>query len=526
MIKSIDRLVRNTKDWYLFLDCIIRNDVRLYIYIDNKFYTQEDSLVTGIKAMLAAEFSRELSRKIKNAHRRRQIKKTGFNITMPIFGWDKVDKNVYIVNEDEANVLREACELLENGYGYGRLTKYMHNKGVHGKRGKLITEVQWRKMIRSTRIYGTIILHQYEYDFDTKKRIKLPETEWIYIEDALPPIITKEHYDRLMQVLDERAKKCYLKNVPNKVGENHLSTKIYCGECDSRYHRRKGSYSGGKKATWVCSHFVKMGRIRPDNPEGCDNLIVVEDVLKALIVEAYYERFGVFCDEHIIVEEILRIARKSLDNENNEIRVEKLYKEIQKIITKKNRAIEKMLDGILSDEDYKLLAKQYDEQVDDINNEISEMRSEKQVQMSLEQRLTDVKKELKDTNLINMAYEKEVIKKVEKIIIYCDGSVKIKFDKHNVNTSNSYEDYALERSEDVYTVIKQYKFITDAEKKRNIRRQEISAYVNNHDIIINKDIQTVLGLKYGVVYAELKRLQCEGKIDYIKRVGGGFWKKI
>ena len=83
MIKSIDRLVRNTKDWYLFLDCIVRNDVKLYIYIDNKFYSHDDSLITGIKAMLAAEFSRELSKKIKNAHRRRQIKKSGLNITLP-----------------------------------------------------------------------------------------------------------------------------------------------------------------------------------------------------------------------------------------------------------------------------------------------------------------------------------------------------------------------------------------------------------------------------------------------------------
>ena len=30
MIKSIDRLARNTKDWYLFLDCIVRNNTRLY----------------------------------------------------------------------------------------------------------------------------------------------------------------------------------------------------------------------------------------------------------------------------------------------------------------------------------------------------------------------------------------------------------------------------------------------------------------------------------------------------------------
>ena len=55
MIKSIDRLARNTKDWYLFLDCITRRGVRLYMYLECKYYDAEDSLLTGIKAILAED---------------------------------------------------------------------------------------------------------------------------------------------------------------------------------------------------------------------------------------------------------------------------------------------------------------------------------------------------------------------------------------------------------------------------------------------------------------------------------------
>ena len=526
MIKSIDRLVRNTKDWYLFLDCIVRNDVKLYIYIDNKFYSHDDSLITGIKAMLAAEFSRELSKKIKNAHRRRQIKKSGLNITLPIFGWDKVEKDVYIVNDEEAGALREACDLLENGYGYGKLSKYMYNKGIRGKNEKMITEVQWRKMVRSTRIYGTVILHQYEYDFDTKKRIKMPEEEWIYIEDALPPIITKEHYDRLIKVLDERAEKCYLQAVPNKIGDNDLSTKIYCGECGSRYHRRSGNYSDGKKVTWVCSKYVKMGRIKPDNPDGCDNLIVIEDIMKELIIEAYREKFGVLGDNCSLIEETLRIVRKTFFGKDNGVRVNKLRKEMQKIQKNKNKAIEKLIDGTISDDEYKVLVQRYAEQADKISKEVYVLESEKQENIDLEQRMTDIKNALKNTNLIDDAANEDVFKKVEKIIICSDGIIKIIFDRGKVPNNNIYEFNAVERIDDVYTVVKKYEFITAAEKKRNDRRRAIEEYIENHEVIKNQDIQKVLGLKYAVIYTELKRMQKEGKIDYIKRVGGGFWKKV
>ena len=46
VIKSQDRLMRNTKDWYLFLDRMQRNRKQLYIYLEHKFYTPDDALLT------------------------------------------------------------------------------------------------------------------------------------------------------------------------------------------------------------------------------------------------------------------------------------------------------------------------------------------------------------------------------------------------------------------------------------------------------------------------------------------------
>lgn len=191
MIKSIDRLARNAKDWYLFLDCLTRNHTRLYLYLENKFYEQEDALVTGIKAILAEQFSRELSDKIKNAHRRRQQKQSGYNITREMFGWDKVSKDSYRVNEKEAEYFRLACSLAEQGYGYRKIGNELYEQGARSKNGGRISDVQWRKMLYSEKAHGAVVLHTSEYDFTEKKRRKLPETEWIIIENALPPLISR-----------------------------------------------------------------------------------------------------------------------------------------------------------------------------------------------------------------------------------------------------------------------------------------------------------------------------------------------
>ena len=115
----------------------------------------------------------------------------------------------------------------------------------------------------------------------------------------------------------------------------------------------------------------------------------------------------------------------------------------------------------------------------------------------------------------------EILKKVKNIEIFPNGIIKIKFDKYEILNNDIYE-----QNDDDYTVVKKYEFVTAVERKKNERRQALEVYIREHDVIRNKDIQETLGLKYAVIYSELKRLQEEGKIEYIKKVGGGFWKKV
>ncbi|MDE7039186.1 MAG: recombinase family protein, partial [Lachnospiraceae bacterium] len=117
VIKSQDRLMRNTKDWYLFVDRLLTEQKKLYIYIERKFYTTDDALITGIKAILAEEYSRELSKKINNAHRNRQKQNGPVVLTSNTYGYRKMpDKSVVII-EEEAQIKRRMYELCAAGFG-------------------------------------------------------------------------------------------------------------------------------------------------------------------------------------------------------------------------------------------------------------------------------------------------------------------------------------------------------------------------------------------------------------------------
>ena len=237
VIKSIDRLARNAKDWYLFLDCIARNHVKLYLYLEQKFYLPEDALLTGIKAILAEQFSKELSQKMKNAHRRRQEKGEGLNITREMFGFDKVARDRYVPNEKEAAFFRLACSYALEGMGYRRISNLLYEAGARSRKGERIGPAQWRKMLLSERACGTVILHREEYDLETGEKRKVPREQWIVLENALPALITRQEHDRVLKALSGRSRK---KQVPVYHGKYPLSGKLVCGQCGSVFYRLKG----------------------------------------------------------------------------------------------------------------------------------------------------------------------------------------------------------------------------------------------------------------------------------------------
>ena len=96
VIKSQDRLMRNTLEWYMFIDLVNKNQKQLFFYLENKFYNTEDSLIVGIKAILAEEYSRELSKKINNAHKNGQKECSRIMLNSKTWGYDKVNKQVVI----------------------------------------------------------------------------------------------------------------------------------------------------------------------------------------------------------------------------------------------------------------------------------------------------------------------------------------------------------------------------------------------------------------------------------------------
>jgi len=63
VIKDISRLNRDTLNWYLFVDRLLKNEKKLYFYDVKNYDRPDDALLIGVRALIAAQFSRDLSKK-------------------------------------------------------------------------------------------------------------------------------------------------------------------------------------------------------------------------------------------------------------------------------------------------------------------------------------------------------------------------------------------------------------------------------------------------------------------------------
>lgn len=426
VIKSIDRLMRSARDWYIFLDKLTKNHKRLYIYIDRKFYTPQDSLLTGIKAILAEDFSRELSKKIKNAHKRRQEKQTGLNITTPMFGWDKEGKDSFRINEKEAEAYRLAFALVQEGRGFYSLANIMYEKGVRSKNGGRISDVQWRKMIYSPRACGTVVLHTSEYDFETKKRVKIPKEEWIYVENALPAIVTKKYQEEVLQVIAERAIKNQRKEEKGITGQGRyaLSGKIYCESCGNVYYRRKFISAGKTLLRWKCATAVNQSRT------GCDNRNVTEEeiyeaIRKQAIGSSLFMEF-IEKEKKGIRQEFLSAVQKVICQNSYGAREAKLSKEEEKLKKKKAALLQKLLEGVIENETYREADLELTEKIKKIQEQLKSINRKEVEYSNYKVRLLQMEAVL-DDKAVDTALAKGLLRSIDKITVCQDGTLSIEF---------------------------------------------------------------------------------------------------
>ncbi len=588
VIKSQDRLMRNVKDWYLFLDRMQCYGKRLYIYLEHKFYTADDSLITGIKAILAEDYSRELSKKINNAHRNRQKNGGKAMLTSRTFCYRKLPDGSVAVVEEEAEIVREIFSYCIAGYGSRTIANIYNNQGYRKKTGTAFCSNSVRRIIRNPLYMGTQVMNRRHYDFETKREIRLPPEEWIYGTGQVPAIVTAEVWEQANAVMTARAEKycragsdsergngardgnnpengscaCDGNNPEsgNDVwagsgigsggsGRYALSGKLICANCGQPYYRvQRHSYQdhGKMVAEWKCSTYLSRGRkklgcrdqirrIEKHFREGCDNVHLDEKVLFRVLEEVcrkyYYDLTTQ--DKGSIIEHAISLLRKALKEKKGGSALLRAESEEARLREQKERLLTKLLDGVISDQDYQKRNRLIEQKLEPFRMEKEEVARQGIEIRNLEQRIDKIRLWLGNGGLEKTTVG-QMLQDIEKIVVH-EWQLEIRFDPLKVLTLSAGKTDAVPvrqgviASQDLsegFTVWIDYPFPPETERGRYLDRRRILNVLKERPELTVKRVAEELGESPYMVRNRFEELISGGYIRFDGKGGHGVWEVL
>lgn len=442
--KDQSRLQRNTMDWYIFLNEIVQNQKKLYLYLENTFFDPKDKFIFGIKAMMAEEYSRDLSKKGNAAVKRRQEKGKPI-ITNRTWGFKNIDGEI-LIDEDEAKMITQIYQLFADGFGGRVVARTLREQGVRNRNGKTLSENTIREIVKNPLNKGIVVMNKEHFDFEAKKTIKNPESEWIYREGLVPQIISDELWEKANQRLSGRKTVDRKHNVGINKGNTMLSSKIICGECGSKYWRNKRSNA----IYWYCSEGARTGKVREKTGMKCTSLNLKEDEILFLIEKMGNELIADEKKEEALSNAINKIYI-GLSGASSTERMEDIQTQKDKLNKRKDVLMDYLLDGTITKSDYTSKVEDITEQLAMLHDKESKIQDNKDANKELFERLNKVRGLFKnkvenDIEVPLMCSHIEQIKVYEnRLDIYLDFLKSAKFISadYDKNSKNSLYDMPI-----------------------------------------------------------------------------------
>lgn len=435
--KDLSRFGRDHIMSGYYLENYFREKSLRYIAInDNMDSNNEDSFdMISFKLSFNDYYPRDISKKIKKV-KNMKAHKGEYQASQAPFGYikSKMEKNKLIINSETAPIVKMIFDLYLAGNGTREIVKILYKKGIKtpaqysNKKQYMKGNEFWQrsyiiKLLKNQTYTGAVVSHTTsKVSYKVKKCIRVPEKEWIIVENMHEPIISKEKFNEVQELMKSRT------SVRKRKHDHILKGFIKCGHCGGSMTIKPDSRTSGTvRLNFICTN-------RNTNKMNCDNSVISANIVLNEVLKNIRQHCKEICFDEDNMKAILKKIEQELNIENRHIEQElkELQQKIEKLDIQIKITYEDKLNGILSADDFLKIYKDKNEEREKIKKEIEK------VEMKLE---TEKNKNIVEyRDLIKYANEflemkspsKEIISRLVDKIIICKGrkiTIKYKFSK-------------------------------------------------------------------------------------------------
>ena len=315
--REVSRFARNTVDTLQQTRILRREGVEVYFTEDN-IWTMNDEdgeLRLTIMATLAQNESKKTSVRVK-AGQMISFKNGVLYGNGNILGYDRIGKE-YVVNELQARTVRRIFDLYLDGNGVRKIQFVLEKEGHLTATGL----TKWQpgnisRILRNPFYCGTIVYRkQFVPDFLEQKKINnFGEVDKVIVEGRHTPIVTKEQFEKVQQILSSKSESVHNKGCRGKkISKDVWCRKMKC-ECGSSYNRVTWHKSSeGPQYAYQCYSQIRTGTFKTRERKGLstEGICVTKMVPRwklEVMADIIFQRF--WNDR----EGVLAIANEMLDN--------------------------------------------------------------------------------------------------------------------------------------------------------------------------------------------------------------------
>ena len=203
--------------------------------------------------------------------------------------------------------------------------------------------------------------------YKSKKCKRVPKEEWIIVPNMHEPIIQKEVFDEVQQLMKKRT------STRERKHDHRLKGLIRCGKCGATMTIKVDYRSSTNRINYICSK-------KNANKMYCNNPLISANIIEKCVLDSLKKE----CSKIVLKENDLSSIAKKIEKEINSNSVDmkrekaKLEEELSKVDSSIDILYKDKMDGIIEEEDfvrqYQLIKKKREEnrsKIEEIENRLN-----------------------------------------------------------------------------------------------------------------------------------------------------------
>jgi site-specific DNA recombinase len=285
--KSVSRFARNTVTVLKVARELKELGIGIFFEEQNiNTLSGDGEMMLAVLSSFAQEESRSMSENNKWSMKKKFERGEVMLNTTRFMGYDKDEYGDLVINQEQAEIVRRIFEMYLGGMGVFKIAAQLNSESLPSLMGGKWHEGTIRGMLTNEKYKGDCILQKY-YTPENRRNSTVRnsgEVQSYYIEENHPAIVSKEDWDRVQQIMQERKdrRRIAANGVAKYKNRYPLSSMLICPHCGKALRRRQVH---NKKIEWWCSTYMQEGKSTCKGVKISDEEASKQNILEPTVIE-------------------------------------------------------------------------------------------------------------------------------------------------------------------------------------------------------------------------------------------------